>query len=152
MAQAARSACSSHVTRHISHSVLFRPFRARASVGVPLTQAFGPPIGMADLRPGLRYFAPLGLKDGCRRYSKIGNLCLSRIPQVPHFPGSNPSPTALRSPLSPAEREMFFWRVRAPRDISILLRGEKVADGGGRMRGHFHGSSQIKAVLTCWFA
>ena len=52
----------------------FRHFTARVSVGVPLTQAVSPPLRLADLRPGLCYFAPLGLTPivaGAERNSAI---------------------------------------------------------------------------------
>ncbi len=47
-------------------------------MGVSLIQAFSPPLGSADLRHGLRYFAPLGLtlKFGWRRHRL---LCLGHV-------------------------------------------------------------------------
>jgi len=43
---------------------------------VPPLQGSGIGLGSVDpgLQPGLRYFAPLGLKDDARRYTYIGNM------------------------------------------------------------------------------
>ena len=115
---------------------MFRPFRARGIVLGPVDPG---------LQPGLRYFAPLGLtcppsppRRGktdyarrrvktvfpfSRRWTATGVLTSRRGQGAPRSACRGDEGSL---PARERQMKMFF-----------LLQGEKVAEGRGRMRGHF---------------
>jgi hypothetical protein len=92
--------------------------------------------------PGVRPWRP----PACHRRDTTNGAHRQQGPVKVPETRRDPSPTALRSPLSPWERAIIEVRGAHQEDYNPL-RGERVAEGRGRVRGPFHSPSDFDGPL-----